>query len=92
MPLYTVWGAVCGEIKGVGEMTYIPPELQGRQTGDCCVLSTLLMWVSGYGKPRNPSLQRVEREQSGVSGPETTCSQFWTSQTSLYVSEELRTK
>ena len=33
----------------------------------------------------------VEREQSGVSGPEMTGSQSWTSQTLLYVSDQLRT-
>ena len=59
--------------------------------GDCYALS---MWPQvGIWLWKAMELQsvEVEREQSGVSGPEMTGSQSWTSQTLLYVSDQLRT-
>ena len=64
-------GSGCWEIKGWERIRDLSDLLGSGQadSGDCCVLSTRPGWVSGCGKPRNPSVQRVEREQSGVSGP-----------------------
>jgi hypothetical protein len=49
-----VWGTGCEEIKGVGEMTCVPPELRGSgqaDMGDCLELSMQPGWASGCGKP-----------------------------------------
>lgn len=48
-----------GKLKVVGEMTQVLPELRGSgqaNVGDCCSIFTTPKWVSGWGKPQNPSL------------------------------------
>jgi hypothetical protein len=83
-----VWGTTHAEIKEVGEMTHIPPEFQGSgqvDTGDSSTLSTPVRWVSGCGKPRNPSLWGLRGSSPGSLG-------LLEVREDRYVVEELRTK
>lgn len=64
-----MWCSVRCEIKGVGKISRIPPELQGSGQEDAGHHRTMKPgWASGCAKSRISSLQGVKRKQSRVPG------------------------